>query len=87
MAHESAYFKLGRTDGRHDAKALKKGLDALFPWRKILHLRNSYKSVTIILSSRGNYLKEVMHMICNNGGNYDCSSLWQMLCQYLGIGC
>ena len=29
MAHESAYFKLGRTDGRHDAKALKKGLDAL----------------------------------------------------------
>lgn len=52
-----------------------------------MHLRNSYKSVTIILSSRGNYLKEVMHMICNNGGNYDCSSLWQMLCQYLGIGC
>ena len=29
MAHESAYFKLGRTDGRHDAKTLKKGLDAL----------------------------------------------------------
>lgn len=29
MAHESAYFSLGRTDGKHDAKTLKKGLDAL----------------------------------------------------------
>lgn len=55
--------------------------------RKTLHLKNSYKSVTILLSSRDKYIKEVRHMFCINNGNFDCNSIWQMICQYLGYGC
>lgn len=49
---------------------------------KDLHLQNSYKTVTINLSSRGNYRLEVNRMC-----HFDCSALWQLLCQLSGFGC
>ena len=56
----------------------------------IYSLQKGYKSVTILLSSRDNTVKEVSKMFIfkfNSDCGSDCSSIWQILSRFCGFGC
>lgn len=58
----------------------------------IYSLKNSYKTVTINLSSRDKFNKEVTWMFVFGGNfgcntNQNCNTIWQILSRICGIGC